>query len=64
MYFQRTIHRSQNLVDFLPLSMPFCALAQIGMGREKINFDTEYPIRPLYSSLDKAYTNDYWLFFT
>ena len=25
MYFQPTIHRSQNLFDFLPKSMPFCA---------------------------------------
>ena len=25
MYFQPTIHRSQNLFDFLPLLMPFCA---------------------------------------
>ena len=35
-YFQPTIHRSKNLVDFLPLSMPFCAFGAKGMGREKI----------------------------
>ena len=36
-YFQPTIHRSKNLVDFLPLSMPFCAFGAKGMGREKID---------------------------
>ena len=36
MYFQPTIHHSQNLIDFLPLSMPFCAFGAKGMGREKI----------------------------
>ena len=35
-YFQPTIHRSKNLVDFLPLSMPFCAFGAKGIGREKI----------------------------
>ena len=35
-YFQPTIHRCQNLVDFLPLSMPFCAFGAKGMGREKM----------------------------
>ena len=35
-YFQPTIHRSKNLVDFLTLSMPFCAFGAKGMGREKI----------------------------
>ena len=39
-YFQPTIHCFKNLVDFLPLSMPFCAFGAKGMGREKI-YDTE-----------------------
>ena len=34
-YFQPTIHRSQNLVDFLPLSMPFCAFGAKRHGTEK-----------------------------
>ena len=35
-YFQPTIHRSQNLVDFLPLSMPFCAFGTKTHGAGKI----------------------------
>ena len=31
------------------------------VSRSKIDFDTEYPIKPLYSSLDKAYTTGYFL---
>ena len=40
-YFQLTIHRSQNLVDFLPLSMPFCAFGakRHGTGKNKFSFD-------------------------
>ena len=34
-YFQLTIHRSQNLVDFLPLSMPFCTFGARSHGTGK-----------------------------
>ena len=34
-YFQPTIHRSWNLVDFLPLSMPFCAAGAKRYGTGK-----------------------------
>ena len=36
-YFQPTIHCSQNLVDFLPLSMPFCAFGAKRHGTGKIS---------------------------
>ena len=51
-YFQPTIHRSQNLVDFLPLSMPFCALGAKRHGTEKMSPDMV--LFPLYVvDLDK-----------
>ena len=37
-YFQPSIHRSQNLVDFLHLSMPFCAFGAKRHGTGKMQF--------------------------
>ena len=44
-YFQPTIHRSQNLVDFSPLSMPFCALGAKRHGTGKNHAIKQYHLR-------------------
>ena len=38
MDFEPNIHRSQNLVDFLPLSMPFCTFGAKMQGTGKNHY--------------------------